>query len=185
MARIRRRDGEAFEEVFGRCRAGIRRHLERMVRSAAVAEDLLQEVFLRLWTRADQWSGHGTVEAWLYRIATNLAINHLRSARNRKRRPLRPEPSGGAEDEDLVPGWMIDNASLGPQAVAERRERHSRLRQTLEELPEEKRDVIRLIYQQQMDVRSAAKALDIPEGTVKSRLFYARRDLARKWEEEQ
>ncbi|MFO8008466.1 MAG: RNA polymerase sigma factor [Candidatus Brocadiia bacterium] len=185
MARIRARDAEAFEQVFERLRPGIRRHLQRIVRSSAVADDLLQEVFLCLWTRADQWRGRGTVKAWLYRIATNLAINHLRSARSRKRRPLRPSPPEGAEGENLVPGWMIDNASLGPQAVAERRERHGRLHRMIEELPEEKRDVIRLIYQEQMDVRSAAEALDIPEGTVKSRLFYARRDLAQKWEEEQ
>ncbi len=185
MARIRARDAEAFEEVFERREPGIRRHLERMVRNTAVAEDLLQEVFLCLWTRANQWSGRGTVKAWLYRIATNQAINYLRSARRRKRRPLRPLPPEGSEEENLVPGWMIDNASLGPHAVAERRERHGRLRRMIEELPEEKRDVIRLIYQEQMDVRSAAEALDVPEGTVKSRLFYARRDLAQKWKKEQ
>ena len=55
----------------------------RIVRSEPAAEDLLQEVFLRVWTRADQWTGEGTVRAWLLAIATNLALNHLRDAFDR------------------------------------------------------------------------------------------------------
>jgi RNA polymerase sigma-70 factor (ECF subfamily) len=181
MERICRGDAAAFERAYARWNTRIRRHLTGMVRDEAAAEDLLQEVFLRLWTRADQWEGRGTVEAWLVAIATNLAINHLRSARHRKRRPLHPPVAPpGEEEEILVPGWLVDEASLGPPAVLERAERHRRVRRMVDELPEEKREVVRLIYQEQMDIRGAADALGIPEGTVKSRLYYARESLSRK-----
>ena len=53
-----------------------------------MAQDLVQEVFLRVWTRAEQWQGKGTFAGWLNRMAMNLALNHLRSIRRRRERPL-------------------------------------------------------------------------------------------------
>ena len=63
-------------------------HIARIVREPAATEDLVQEVFLRVWTRAEQWQGSGTVKGWLYRIATNLSLNHLRSVKRRPQQPL-------------------------------------------------------------------------------------------------
>ena len=59
-----------------------------LVRDEPAAEDLLQETFLRVWTRAGQWNGQGTFKGWLFRIATNLALNHLRTRRRRPEQPL-------------------------------------------------------------------------------------------------
>src|SRR5687767_2583288 len=82
MDRIRRRrDGAAFETLTARYREPLLRHLVSMVRDGAAADDLLQEALLRVWTRADRWDGRGAVKAWLFRIATNLALNHLRTVR--------------------------------------------------------------------------------------------------------
>ena len=81
MSRIQQRDAEAFEEFFARHRGRLLRHLIRTVREKSAADDLLQEVFLRVWTRAGQWDGRGAPLGWLYRIATNLALNHVRSVR--------------------------------------------------------------------------------------------------------
>jgi DNA-directed RNA polymerase specialized sigma24 family protein len=81
VARICDQDARAFEDLLARYGNRIRRHLARIVRADAAAQDLAQEVFLRVWTHAGQWNGSGSFQAWLYRIATNLAFNHLRSVR--------------------------------------------------------------------------------------------------------
>ena len=185
VARVREGDAEAFEVLFARHAARVRRHVARIVRDPSAADDLAQEVFLRLWTRAERWEGRGAFPAWLRRVATNLALNHLRSLRRRRQRPLSlPRPDPNEEDEGLVPGWMIDAAALGPDAVAERAERDERLRQLVDELPDEKREAVRLMYEEDLDVTGVARELGVPEGTVKSRLYSARKHIAREWESE-
>lgn len=178
---VARGSNEAFDDLYARLAEPVRRRVHRIVRSAATADDLVQECFLRIWRNAGQWDGRGSAEAWISRIATNLALNHLRSAKRRRQRPLHPTP-GPSEDEgaDRLPSWMTDTVSLGPDAVLERAERADHLRQAIADLPEAKREVIRMVYDEEMDVRSAARALGIPAGTVKSRLYHARRALNEK-----
>ena len=179
MRRLRERDPDAFEELHGLYALEVRSHVARMVRDAATADDLAQEVFLRAWTHGAQWDGRGTVRGWLLRIATNLTLNHLRSTRRRRRQSLQPQPHAHLDeaDEDAVPGWMIDRAALGPDAVLEQAEAAERLRRAVADLPEGKREVLRLVYDEDMDVQGAADVLGIPPGTVKSRLYHARRSL--------
>lgn len=76
---VLRGDAAAFDELYERHASAVRRRLVQVARDEAAADDLLQETFLRLWTRAEQWQGTGSVAGWLMRIATNLALNHLRS----------------------------------------------------------------------------------------------------------
>ncbi len=183
VERIREQDAHAFETLFERYGEMMRRHLARFVRDDAAAQDLVQEVFLRVWTRAEQWDGRGSFKAWLYRIGTNLALNHLRSLRRRREQPL-DIPDDRADDDDeetTVPAWMIDAAALGPDTVLELAERRERLRRLIGRLPEEKREVFRLVHEMELSMRDAADELCIPEGTVKSRLYYAKRRLAREW----
>ena len=182
IRRIAKGDADAFETLHARYEQPIRRHLLRMVRDPAAAEDLLQETFVRVWTRAETWDEHGSPQAWLFRIATNVALNHFRSERRRKTRPLEVHTDVADEEaEAAAPGWLIDASSLGPEALAEQIEQHRLLWQLVDELPEAKREVMRLIYDAEMDIQEAAEALGIPEGTVKSRLHHARRQLAREW----
>jgi RNA polymerase sigma-70 factor (ECF subfamily) len=181
MERIRAGDPHAFDQLFARHQAGLLRHLGRLVRDEAAAEDLLQEVFLRVWTRAEQWESRGSLEGWLRRIATNLALNYIRTVRRRRQRPLiTAEPV--AEGEGPAPEWMFDPEALDPAVVLEEAERYERLRQLVGGLTEEKREVLRLVYESELDISSAAGALGVPEGTVKSRLHSARKQLAREWE---
>ena len=179
MRRIVQRDAEAFETFYARHRDRIHRHLLRMVHDADGAEDLTQEAFLRVWTRAEQWDGRGACLSWLLRIATNLAYNQLRTLQRRRELPLDGTPDD--EEEQPAPGWMIDAASLGPEAVYEQAERRDLIRRLVDTLPEEKREVIRLVHEAEMEIHDVAATLGIPEGTVKSRLFYARKHLAREW----
>ena len=184
VSRILRRDAQAFEILFDRFERQVKACVHRIVRDSAAAEDLVQEVFLRLWNRAGQWECRGTLLGWLLRIGTHLAYNHLRSVRRRREQPIEPVSWSGRGEEDddsLTPGWLIDQASLGPDAVAEQRERHQWLERRIEELPEEKREVVRMVHDAEMEMREVAERLGVPEGTVKSRLYHARKELARQW----
>jgi len=184
IARVRQRDAAAFDLLFRRYQKAIRRHLAGIVRDRSSAEDLLQEVFLRVWTRAGQWRGQGTARAWLFRIATNLALNHLRASRRRREQPLEPAAAASEEEEDAIPNWMADTASLTPHEILEKVERTERLGQLMDGLHEDRREVLRLVYEEEMTIQEAAETLRVPEGTVKSRLHYARKRLAQKWKEE-
>lgn len=177
------RDAGAYEVLADRYRAPLRRHLTALARSdAAAADDLLQETLLRLWTRADSWDNRGAVKAWLFRIATNLALNHLRTVRRRAERPLLGGENDSADEDDL-PAWMTDDASRqsGPEGEVLRADHETRLRGLVADLPDSKREVMRLLVDEQMDLQEIGQALGVPEGTVKSRLFHARKRLARQW----
>jgi RNA polymerase sigma-70 factor (ECF subfamily) len=182
MAQVRERDAGAFEALCERYGEPLRRHLLRMLRDAHAAEDLLQETLLRMWTHAAQWDGHGSPRAWLFRIATNLALNHVRTLRRRRQQPLEVPPDLADPDEEpAIPGWIVDTASLGPGEALELAERLALLRRLVAGLPEEKREVLRLIHDAQMEIGEVAQTLGIPPGTMKSRLHYAKQHLAREW----
>ncbi len=183
--KIVERDAAAFEMLFARHSASVRQHILSIVRAESAAEDLVQEVFLRVWTRAEQWSGQGEFKGWLFRIATNFALNHLRTVRRRRQEPLETPPDE-FEDEDERPSdpdWLIDTSSHGPEVMVERAEQSQLLWQLVDGLSQEKREVLHLIYQKEMALQEAAMELGIPEGTVKSRLHYSIRHLAREWKE--
>lgn len=183
MERIREGDAHAFEHLFERYEEMILRHLTHIVHEQAVAQDLLQEVFLKVWTRAEQWQGKGSFKAWLYRIATNLALNHLRQIRRRREQPLEITESVSEEDEsDYIPAWMVDGSALGPDQIIEKIEERVIFRELVKRLPEEKQAVFRLVHTLEMSIASAADELGIPEGTAKSRLYYAKRHLAAEWQ---
>ena len=128
-------DRLAFATLYERYQAALLRHLDTIVRSEASAQDLLQEVFLRVWTRADQWSGQGSFRSWLYRIATNLALNHVRAQRRRPSEMLEGADEGGwdpwTEEEIPAPGWLVDTSTLGPPESLEQAEEGDRLRRAI------------------------------------------------------
>lgn len=182
LQRILKQDSEAFALLFDRYIGQVTDHVTRMLRDAGAADDVAQEAFLRVWNRADQWTGTGSFRAWLFRIATNLALNHLRSKKRRREQPLEmPSLFDAEEDENPVPGWMIDHASLGPDAHIEQAEQRQMLQRLIADLPEEKREVFEMVHDEELGLGEVAKRLAIPEGTVKSRLFHARKKLADEW----
>jgi len=184
MAQVRAGDAAAFAVLCDRYSPTLRRHLLGMLRDADAADDQLQETLLRVWTHAGQWDGRGTPRAWLFRVATNLALNYVRTVRRRRQQPLELPPDPDESDQESeIPSWMIDSVSLGPDAALELAERHALLRRLVADLPDEKREVLRLIHDDELEIGEVARTLGIPPGTVKSRLHYATQRLARAWRE--
>jgi len=81
----------------------------------------------------------------------------------------------------FVPAWLIDRAALGADVLFEQSERRDLLREVVAGLSEEKREVFDMVYNDEMELREIAKELEIPVGTVKSRVYYARREVAEQW----
>ncbi|MHC4931971.1 MAG: RNA polymerase sigma factor, partial [Planctomycetota bacterium] len=171
-------DQGAFDALFARYGEAVFRRAMGMVHDHSLAQDIQQEVFLRLWTGAGRIDGD-SAKAWLLTVATNLALNAIRS---RRRRPMQPLASlAGTPDATSQP----------PDLVAERSERAAAFRYAVAALPAGKRAVVRLVHEERKELHEVARELGIPLGTVKSRLHYAMKRLAEAvrelgwdWEEE-
>jgi RNA polymerase sigma-70 factor (ECF subfamily) len=129
------------------------------------AEEIVQETFTRAWRHAERYEpARGSVRTWLYQIARNAIIDQ------RRRTSARPTIARGAEDEDrledIAGGPSVEQAMLGWQVAA-----------ALDRLTPEHRQVIRMAHVRGMSVREIAQACGLPEGTVKSRTWYALRSL--------
>ena len=177
-------DEEAFTDLFARHRDALRRHVLGIVRDPAGADDITQEVFLRLWRQAGQWRGESPLRAWLLRVGTNVSLNHLRTVKRRREQPIEAaSPNDEEDDESAVPAWMVDAITPTPEEALARRERTRLLRDVVDDLPTDKRDVVRRVVDAHMDLRQVAADLGIPEGTVKSRMHHARKQIASTWRE--
>ena len=184
---IQQGDNDAIELLYVRYASALQRHARTIVHNDDAAADLVQELFVRVWQRAEQWRAPGSVKAWLYKIVTNLALNHLRSQRRRPEQPLeapreyRSTEGWEQEPETRVPARLIDAAVLQPESLLAEAEQRAQLWQMVDELPRDKREVFHMVYEFEMDLRSVADALEIPEGTVKSRIYHGKRQLSKRW----
>jgi RNA polymerase sigma-70 factor (ECF subfamily) len=165
LERIARRDQTAVAELYDRhCRLlyGI---ALRILRSASDAEDVLQDVFVRVWTRADSYDERlGAPGAWLTRIARNRAIDKLRAraARGDTHQPS-PEDMQAAERTTAA-----DQPS--PEAAAEQSRTRSDVRSALAELPDEQRTLIEAAFFEGFTHSELAERFNLPLGTVKTRI---------------
>lgn len=113
LTAIAKQDADAFGEFFKRFEPEVIRHLTRIVRDTATADDITQDVFYWVWERSGQWSGRGSARGWLLTIATNLALNHLRTVKRRREQfsaysEARPgdAPSDLDWDQKLAEAWL-------------------------------------------------------------------------------
>ena len=144
--------------------------LFRMVHNQAVAEELAQEVFLRVYRSRDSYEASAKFNTWLYRIATNLAVNHARDTRHE-----RPENIVRLDEPDQETGSTPDLAddSLTAEQQILRRERLAIIRQKVDALPERQRTAVIMHKYQQMDYREIADVMKLSESATKSLLFRA------------
>jgi RNA polymerase sigma-70 factor (ECF subfamily) len=142
----------------------------RMAHNTAAAEDLAQEVFLRVYRSRESYEASAKFTTWLYRIASNLAVNHARDTRHQ-----RPETTVSLDEPDQETGLTMDvpDSSLTAEEAIVRRERLAAIRQRVQALPERQRIAVVMHKYQQMDYRQIAEVLKLSESAIKSLLFRA------------
>ncbi len=172
IERCRKGEMEAFGLLVAKYQDRIFNLVWRMCPREAEAEELAQEVFLKALENLDQFRGHSRFYTWLFRIATNLAISHRRRTAKIKFHSLGDGESPGHQAAMLQAATHDGNP--GPVAAAISAETAARVAEALEELDEEHRAMIILRDVEDMDYTQIASVLDLPIGTVKSRLHRAR-----------
>lgn len=171
-------DLAAFEQLVARYQNKIIGYSARMLGDATEAEDVAQETFIKAYRSLATFRGESAFSTWLYRIATNLCIDRVRKIkRSPKPAYSLDEPYDADEDKS---GRDLPDSTYEPSLPIEREEIRQRVRETVAEMPEKLRAVIVMCDIQGMSYESIAQVLDVPLGTVKSRLFHARADLARR-----
>src|SRR5215831_3716860 len=170
MLRAKAGDRSAFEYLVRKYRRPMVNFMYRMARNAAAAEDLAQEVFLRVYRSRESYEASAKFTTWLYRIATNLAVNHSRDTRHE-----RPENMASLDEPDEETGRTIDIADGSATAEEQilKRERMAAIRQRVQALPERQRLAVIMHKYQQMDYRQIAEVLKLSESATKSLLFRA------------
>lgn len=177
MLRVRTGDEQAFAYLVQKYRRPMLSFMYRMARNQAAAEDLAQEVFLRVYRSRETYTANAKFTTWLYRIATNLAVNHARDTRHE-----RPEVSVSLDVPDAETGLTPDLPD-GTPTVEEnilRRERLAAIRGHVQALPERQRMAVVMHKYQGMDYRQIAEVLHLSESATKSLLFRAYESLREK-----
>lgn len=170
MLRVKAGDDSAFDYLVQKYRRPMLSFMYRMARNAAAAEDLAQEVFLRVYRSRENYEASAKFTTWLYRIATNLAVNHARDTRHE-----RPENTVSIDEPDTETGLTVDvpDNSLSAEENILRRERMAAIRERVHALPERQKMAVIMHKYQQMDYRQISEVLKLSESATKSLLFRA------------
>jgi RNA polymerase sigma-70 factor, ECF subfamily len=164
MALIAQGDRRAIGLLFDRYQLVVYRFVLRLAANHATAEDIVSDVFLDLWRHAARFEGRARLSTWILAIARNKTISALRG---RIDQPL----------EDAMAQAIPDRAVTAEESLATA-ERNVVLRQCLEQLSPAHREIIDLVYYHAKSIDEVSTIVGVPAGTVKTRMFYARRQLA-------
>jgi RNA polymerase sigma-70 factor, ECF subfamily len=164
IARIAGGDRLAMQVLFARHHVRVYRFVLRLVRNEATAEDLVSDIFLEIWRGAGKFEGRSAVSTWMLSIARFKALSALRR---------RSEEELDEETADAIADQADD-----PEVELAKKDKGAVLRQCLGRLSAEHREIIDLVYYHEKSVSEAAQIVGIPEATVKTRMFYARKKLS-------
>ena len=157
-------DELAMRTLFARHQVRLYRFLVRIVRDETLAEDLLSDVFLDVWRQAAQFEARAAVSTWLLAIGRYKALSALRRRTD-------------VELNDEMASTIADPAD-DPEILLQKRDSGEVLRQCVAALSPAQAQIIDLVYYHEKSVSDVAEIVGIPEATVKTRMFYARRKLA-------
>lgn len=163
LQRIACGDKTAMRALFARHNLRIFRFIVRMTRNEATAEDVTNEVFLEIWRNANRFEGRSAATTWMLTIARNRTISALRKR------------SEAQLDEDYAAN-IADDADT-PETVTSKGDKGEQIRACMQQLSAEHREIIDLVYYHERSVAEVADIVGIPEGTVKTRMFHARKKL--------
>jgi RNA polymerase sigma-70 factor (ECF subfamily) len=163
IGRIASGDRLAMQVLFARHHLRVYRFVLRLVRDESVAEDLISEVFLDVWRQADRFEGRSAASTWLLAIARFKALSALRR-----------KPDEALDDETAE---AIEDPEDDPEAALAKKDKSAVIRKCLAGLSAEHREIVDLVYYHEKSVEEVAIIVGIPEATVKTRMFYARKKL--------
>jgi RNA polymerase sigma-70 factor, ECF subfamily len=164
IARIAGGERLAMQVLFARHHVRVYRFVLRLVRNEATAEDLISEVFLDIWRQAGKFEGRSAVSTWMLSIARFKALSALRK---------RPE-----QELDDETAERIEDQADDPETALAKKDKGALLRECLTALSAEHREIVDLVYYHEKSVEEVAGIVGIPEATVKTRMFYARKKLS-------
>lgn len=157
-------DKGAMRVLFGRHRVRVFRFVVRMVGNRETAEDIVSEVFLEIWRNARRFEARSQVATWILGIARHKAFAAL------KRRSIARSEEGVAV--------LIEDPTDNPEVAMQQRDRSALLRDCLKQLSPAHRETIDLVYYHERSISDVARIIGVPENTVKTRLFHARKRIA-------
>jgi RNA polymerase sigma-70 factor (ECF subfamily) len=181
LARLRAGERDVFGTLVRRYERELFGYLRRYLGDDDLADDVFQNTFVQVYLKIQQYEPGRPARPWLYAIATNQAIDALR---RRNRRADQRADAAVSADEDGHPRPLFELLPApgdGPADSADRAEQRERVRAAVDRLPDLLRQVVILAYFQGLKYRDVADALDIPVGTVKSRLHAALARLTEEW----
>ncbi len=174
MLDVKSGDARSFELLLQKYRTPLVNFLYRMVRDRASAEDLAQEVFLRVYRARKTYVASAKFTTWLFRIATNLALNAVRDGRYHQLGISLDQPlSAGDVDETQAPTLDVADRKPGIEQQLVERDRVAMIRQAIGKLPEKQRAAVLLHKYHELDYDEIAKILECSESALKSLLFRA------------
>ena len=164
LERIADGDRTAMHTLYARHNVRVYRFVLRSLRDATAAEDIVSQVFLDVWRTAGQFEGRSQVSTWLLSIARFKALTALRQRRH--------------EDIDQENVREIADDADTPETSLDRSNVSAILRACIDKLSPAHREIINLVYYHEKSVEEAGEIIGIPQSTVKTRMFYARKQLA-------
>jgi RNA polymerase sigma-70 factor, ECF subfamily len=165
ITRLQRSDLDALGVLFERYRIRVYRTALAIVRDPAVAEDILQDCFLKVYANAQRIDTDRPLAPWLYRVTVNLSYTWLSRGKNRR------------TSLDNVIDRLVSPMKQAPDQLTEQTELRQNVRKAIGALSIDQRVVVVLYYLNGLSLQDIAEILDLPVGTVKSRLYYARENL--------
>ena len=157
LARVARRDESSFQRLYEEFARRVFAYALTLLRDSHLAEEVVQETMITVWERAGTYSGGSRVSTWIFGIARHKVYDIIKGERR-------------AAQENKVDVLMEDPAP----AI----EREERVRGAIDSLPPDQREIVFLTFYENLPYRAIADMLEIPEGTVKSRMYHAKRKLA-------
>jgi len=154
----------AMHVLYARHNVRVYRFILRIIGDTSIAEDLVSQVFLDVWRTAGQFEGRSQVSTWMLAIARFKALTALRNRRHED-----------IEQEEVL---QIADSSDTPEAAMDRSQTASTLRDAIGQLSPAHREIIDLVYYHEKSVEEVGQIIGIPQATVKTRMFYARKHLA-------
>lgn len=166
-------DGGAYRPLVERYQSRLYSMVLGMVRDSEEARDIVQNAFIKAYQSLGSFRIESSFYTWLYRIAMNLAIDACRKTKRRRTTGYDEAVASRDDDGAILELHHVDS----PQRALQRKQLQEKIFRALDELSEDQREVILLREVEGLSYKEIAEAMDIPEGTVMSRLFYARKRL--------